>query len=302
MNVNLWMAALTYASSIILLSLGFSLTYQSTKAPNFTIGSIMAIGSYVAYTVTRVWNFPVYMGLPLSIIVGFFVSSGIYIIVIKPLMKRNRDPVLITLALIGLGEVLTGLTRIYAEWIKEVIHFWAATVLLKEYDFYIGSVPGIFFVFTAIAFLTYILWSKIYSGNSFGSAYRATVENSELIMVQGVNPDKIWLLVWGFSGGLACLAGFLSPLWFKSTPVMGSWIMTPIIAASLLGGLDTRRGFFIGGLIVGVSDIMLTVWGQERIGVWFGDYRQLISMTILVLVLRFRPQGLLGFEKQNTLR
>ena len=302
MNVNLWMAALTYASSIILLSLGFSLTYQSTKAPNFTIGSIMAIGSYVAYTVTRVWNFSVYMGLPLSIIVGFFVSSGIYIIVIKPLMKRNRDPVLITLALIGLGEVLTGLTRIYAEWIKEVIHFWAATVLLKEYDFYIGSVPGIFFVFTAIAFLTYILWSKIYSGNSFGSAYRATVENSELIMIQGVNPDKIWLLVWGFSGGLACLAGFLSPLWFKSTPVMGSWIMTPIIAASLLGGLDTRRGFFIGGLIVGVSDIMLTVWGQERIGVWFGDYRQLISMTILVLVLRFRPQGLLGFEKQNTLR
>jgi len=301
MNINLWMAAITYAASIILLSLGFSLTYQSTKAPNFTIGPIMAIGSYVAYTTARVWNIPVYLGSPLALILGFMVSSVIYMLVIKPLVKRKRDPVLITLALIGLGEVLTGLTRIYAIWIQEVIHFWAATVLLKEYDFFIGSVPGVFLVFSAIAFLTYILWSRIYSGNSFGSAYRATVENPELVMVQGLNPDRVWLLVWGFSGGLACLSGYLSPLWFKSTPLMGPYIMTTIIAASLLGGLYNRRGYFIGGLILGIADIMLTVWGQEKLGVWVGEYRPLVSMVILVLVLRFRPQGLLGREKVHFL-
>ena len=295
------MAAITYAASIILLSLGFSLTYHSTKAPNFTIGPIMAIGSYIAYTVARVLNIPFYMGVPLAFVLGLFVSSGIYILVVKPLVKRKRDPVLITLALIGLGMVITGFIQIYAEWIKDVIHFWSATVLLKEYDFFIGSVPGVFLVFSAITFLTYILWSRIYSGNSLGSAYRATVENPELVMVQGFNPDRVWLLVWGFSGGLACLAGYLIPLWFKSTPLIGPWMMTPIIAASLLGGLYNRRGYFIGGLIVGILDIMLTVWGQAVMGVWVGEYRPLVSMGILVLVLRFRPQGLLGREKVHFL-
>ena len=171
---------------------------------------------------------------------------------------------------------------------------------MKGYDFFIGSVPGVFLVFSAIAFLTYILWSRIYSGYPYGSAYRATVENSELFMVQGLNPDRVWLLVWGFSGGLACLAGYLSPLWFKSTSLIGPWIMTPIMAASLLGGLYNRRGYFIGGLIVGLADIMLTVWGQEKLGVWV-EYRPFVSMVILVLVLRFRPQGLLGREKHHML-
>lgn len=295
------MAAITYAASIILLSLGFSLTYQSTEAPNFTIGPIMAIGSYIAYTVTRIWSTQVYLGIPLAFILGFLVSSGIYILVVKPLMKRKRGPVLITVALIGMGLVLTGFVEIYAYWIQEVIHFWPFSVLLKEYDFTIGTVPGIFLVFTAITFLIHILWSRAYSRNQFGSAYRAVVENPELVMVQGLNPDRVWLLVWGFSGGLSCLAGYLSPLWFKSTPEIGPWIMTPIMAASLLGGLYNRRGYFIGGLIVGVLDIMLTVWGQLAIGVWFGDYRQLISMAILVLVLRFRPQGLLGINKSPML-
>ena len=77
--------------------------------------------------------------------------------------------------------------------------------------------------------------------------------------------------------------------------------MTPIMAASLLGGLYNRRGYFIGGLIVGLADIMLTVWGQAVIGVWVGEYRPFVSMVILVLVLRFRPQGLLGREKHHML-
>ena len=295
------MASITYAASIILLSLGFSLTYHSTKAPNFTIGPIMAIGSYVAYTVARVLNTPVYMGVPLAFILGFIVSSGIYILVVKPLVERRRDPVLITLALIGLGMVITGLIQIYAEWIKVVTHFWATSVLLKAYEFHIGRVHGVFLVFTAITFLTYILWDRIFSGSPYGSMYRATLENPELVMVQGLNPDRIWLLVWGFSGGLACLAGYLLPLWFKSTPLIGPWMMTPIIAASLLGGLYNRRGYFIGGLIVGILDIMLTVWGQAAIGVWVGEYRPMVSMTILVLVLSFRPQGLLGRDMTHFL-
>ena len=165
---------------------------------------------------------------------------------------------------------------------------------MKEFDFKIGSIPGVFLVSTGISIITYITWRHIYSDTHFGSEYRAIRENPELAMVQGINPERIWLIIWGVSGSLACLAGSFICLWYKSTPLMGPWIMTPIFAASLLGGLDDHRGFFIGGLIVGLADIMLTTWGQEKLGTWFGDYRLFIAMTIMILVLYFKPQGLFG--------
>ena len=104
--------------------------------------------------------------------------------------------------------------------------------------------------------------------------------------------------MWGLSGSLACLAGAICPIWFSVSTVAGSMIITPVIAASILGGLRNHRGYFLGGLVVGVSEIMLSSFAVEKMGNWIGDYRPFIPMIILVLVLYFKPQGLLGIKDQ----
>ena len=102
--------------------------------------------------------------------------------------------------------------------------------------------------------------------------------------------------MWGLSGSLAFLGGAICPLWFSVSSTAGIQIITPVIAASILGGLKNPKGAFLGGLVVGVSEILLTAFSQEKFGVWIGEYRPFIPMIILVLVLFFRPEGLLGFK------
>jgi branched-chain amino acid transport system permease protein len=123
---------------------------------------------------------------------------------------------------------------------------------------------------------------------------RATAEDPELASVLGINTNQIQLFSWFLTGGLACLAGAMIPLWFQSTPQSGAMIITSIMAGSLLGGFNSIYGSVIGGAIVGMSEIMLTTWGQALIGVWVGEYRPLIPMIFLVSILLVEPEGLQG--------
>ena len=132
MNMILIMAALVYASSLIMLALSFSLTYTYTRAPNYTIGSIMTIGAYIGFTNTKLLGYPVYIGLPIAFITCSALSSTIYVLIIQPLIRRKRGTVLITLATMSIGIALTGLTEVYAYWIRDALKLWGFSFMLKE--------------------------------------------------------------------------------------------------------------------------------------------------------------------------
>ncbi len=136
----------------------------------------------------------------------------------------------------------------------------------------------------------------MYRNTGFGLGFRAFIENRELAQVQGINTDKIRVIIWTFAGGLAGLAGSIMVMRFHVTAMMGSYVMMAVIAAALLGGMKSHRGAVIGGLLVGLSDILLVSWGQRIIGVWFGEYRFLTSFSIIVIVLCLNPNGILGSD------
>jgi len=79
-----------------------------------------------------------------------------------------------------------------------------------------------------------------------------------------------------------------------ATTTSGSAIITSIMAGSLLGGFDSVYGAVVGGFLVGISEVMLTTWGQQLLGAWVGEYRPLIPMIFLVTVLLIEPDGLQG--------
>lgn len=127
---------------------------------------------------------------------------------------------------------------------------------------------------------------------------RATAEDPELASVLGINIQTVQLFSWFLTGGLACLAGAMIPMWFMSTPTSGSAIITSIMAGSLLGGFDSIYGAIIGGFTIGFAEIMFTLWGQQLLGAWFGEYRPLIPMIFLITVLLIEPRGLQGFYER----
>lgn len=288
------MAALVYASEITLLSVGFTLTYLTAKVPNFAHGTYAGIGIYVSYTFAKIMNISPYIGFPVAFIVGGIVSVIIYKVVIAVLTNMGGGAIVLTISTLAIQIFLTAMIQIYAYWLRDKYQTYAMQFLLKENDFKFAGFPGIFIVSITLTITSVIALHLMLTRTKVGIAMRATAEDPELASVLGININQIQLFSWFMTGGLACLAGAMIPMWFQSTPTSGAMIITSIMAGSLLGGFNSMYGSVIGGAIIGISEIMLTVWGQAIIGVWVGEYRPIIPMIFLVAVLLIEPEGLQG--------
>jgi len=288
------MAAMVFASELTLLSIGFTLTYLTAKIPNFAHGTYAGLGIYVSYTFAKILGINPYLGFPLAFIVGGLFSMLVYLIVIKVLTNMGGGAIVLTISTLAIQIFLTALIQIYAYWLRETYNTYTMAFLLKEADFKFAGFPGIFIVSITMTVSMVIALHFMLTKTRMGVAMRATAEDPELASVLGINTDQIQLFSWFLTGGLACLAGAMIPMWFQSTPSSGAMMITSIMAGSLLGGFDSIYGSVAGGVIVGMSEIMLTTWGQAWIGVWVGEYRPMIPMIFLVAVLLVEPNGLQG--------
>ena len=288
------MAALVFASELTLLSIGFTLTYLTSKIPNFAHGTYAGVGIYVSYTFAKILGISPYLGFPMAFLIGGLFSVIIYLVVIKVLTDMGGGAIVLTISTLAIQIFLTAIIQIYAYYLREKYSTYTMQFLLKEFDFELAGFPGIFVVSISMTVGLVIVLHYMLTRTKMGIAMRATAEDPELASVLGININKIQLFSWFLTGGLACLAGAMIPLWFQSSPASGAMMITSIMAGSLLGGFDSIYGSVIGGVIVGISEIMLTTWGQALIGVWVGEYRPMIPMIFLVIVLMIEPDGLQG--------
>lgn len=290
--------AITYSSMITILSIGFTLTYLTAKIPNFAHGTYAGVGIYVVWTLSKIYGFSPYIGFPLSFVIGGIVSLILYVTVIRVITRLGGGAVVLTISTLAIQILLTALLSIYVYWARGVFGTYGMGFMLKEFDFMIGTYPGIFPMSFLICFVVVILLHILLTRTKTGIAMRATAEDPELASVLGINIDMIQKMSWFLTGGLACLAGAMYPLWFQSYPKSGGMIMTSIMAGSLLGGFENIYGAIIGGFGVGFSEIVLTAWLQQQLGPWVGRWRPIVPMVILVAVLLFEPRGLTGLYER----
>ncbi|MBN2336438.1 branched-chain amino acid ABC transporter permease [Candidatus Bathyarchaeota archaeon] len=290
----IWTAALVFASELTLLSIGFTLTYLTAKIPNFAHGTYAGIGIYISFTFSKIMGLSPYIGFPVAFLVGGFFSLIVYKLVIGVLQSMGGGTIVLTISTLAIQIFLTALIQIYAYWILLRYNLYTMNFLLKEYDFRYAGFPGIFIVSIGLSVGAVIVLHYVLTQTKLGIAMRATAEDPELASVLGINTDHIQLFSWFLTGGMACLAGAMIPLWFMSTPQTGAMLITSIMAGSLLGGFTSIYGAVVGGAAVGISEVMLTLWGQRLIGTWVGEYRPLVPMIFLIAVLLIEPDGLEG--------
>lgn len=290
----LLMAAIIYASLITILSIGFTLTYLTAKIPNFAHGTYAGIGIYISFTISKIFNFSPYLGFPISFILGGGISVIIYLLVINVLQRMGGGAIVLTISTLAIQIFLTAALSIYAFWLLDNYQIYTMRFMLKLVDFEFAGLPGIFTVALSTCIASVVVLHFLLTRMKIGIAMRATAEDTELASVLGININRIQLFSWFLTGGLACLAGAMYPLWFQSSPTAGAAIITSIMAGSLLGGLENIYGAIVGGFGIGLSEILLTKWLQGVVGVWVGEYRPLVPMFFLVAVLLLEPRGLQG--------
>jgi branched-chain amino acid transport system permease protein len=290
----IWMSAIVYASEITILSIGFTLTYLTAKIPNFAHGTYAGIGIYIAFTLSKIYSFSPYVGFPVSFVLGGLASVLIYLLVINVLSRLGGGGIVLTIATLAIQIFMTAAIYIYAYFLNRTFSRYAMGFMLKEEDFKLGGYQGIFPVSFAICIVTVIILHFLIKKTKMGVAMRATSEDLELSAVLGINTNRIQIFSWFLTGGLACLAGAMIPMWFMSSPSSGAAMITSIMAGSLLGGLENIYGAIFGGFGVGMSEILVTAGLQQVVGAWVGEWRPLVPMVILVAVLLLEPRGLNG--------
>ncbi len=289
------MSALVYGSMITILCLGFTLTHMTAKIPNFAHGTYAGYGVYVVWTFARVWNLNPYIGFPVALIVGAVIGVLLYTIVVSTLRRMGGGAIVLTIATIALGIFLEQGLHIYAYWIREMYGLMSYGFLLKQNDFEVLGFQGIFPVALILCAAVVIVLHRTLTGTNFGIAMRATAEDPTLASVLGINTNRIQLISWAMTGGMAALAGAMLPMWFMGSPIAGVRLLTSCMAGSLLGGLDNIYGAVIGGFGVGLLEIILTSQMQTWFGLWVGEYRPLVPMILTIIVLLIEPDGISGY-------
>ncbi len=298
MSIALLMNALIYASMLVLMAEAHTLTYLTSDAFNFTIGPLTVIGAYVGFTMATILRTQVYLSLPTAFVICGLTSLLYCALVVEPLLRKRRGPVLLTLALMATGIILTTVVQCYSYLLMTRFGAYAQYFSLPTYDFALGWVPGVFIVSTIITIASVLLHEQLLNGTTLGASLRAIIEDGDLTMVQGINPSRVRWLTWALAGGLTGLAGAYGSIWFIWPQAMGSTLMTGVLASCLLGGVRSMRGAAVGGLIMGVLEVVLVVWSKQVFGVWMGEYRQIVPLAVMALTMYLKPQGLLDLIKE----
>ena len=286
--------AVIFASLLSMLSTGLTLTYMTTKVPNFAHGDFATISMYTSLVLAEIFGLSPYLGIPLGFLVGSLTALLLYISVLKPLLDRGANYIILMIATIAYDMILISVINILADSLTYAYKIATRLFILKSYDFSIFGLPGIAVVAPLIAVVIVVVLYLFLNRTKFGIAMRAAIENPSLAGVVGINVNLTYAVSWFISGGLAGIAGSLMPLWLMCNPDLGMRLIVSIFAASIVGGLTNIYGAFIGGLLIGFAEVLGTGYLSIIVGSWVIPYRPIIPLVMMSLTLLFAPRGLTG--------
>jgi len=288
--------AVIFASLLALLSIGLTLTYITTRVPNFAHASFATIGVYIALISSRVWETSPYIAIPIAFAVSGLVAVVLYTFILKPLIRKGASKTIQMIATLAFDLIMIAILNITADYIIKTFQVTSREFTLRSYDAEFMGLPLIVFVAPAVVIILAITLHIMLRKTKFGVAMRAATENPDLSGIVGVNVKLVYGVSWLLGGGLAGIAGALMSLWFQGDPNLGPQLIPSVFAASIVGGFLSIYGAIAGGILVGLTEILGTRFLAGEFGSWLIAYRPLIPLVFIVVTLLLAPRGLAGIN------
>lgn len=274
---------LAIGSVYAVVALGFVLVFGVAKIVNFAQGSQVMLGAYLAWTAATNWG----LSLPLAFLVALVGSIGIALLIEMIAVRWLGEsaeiaPLLSTLAI---SFIIDQGVRLI--WTPNPQRFPnpLAGANVQIGSFYMGATDILILGVTVVFMVTLAIFLK---STWTGRAVRAAAQDSVAAQQMGVRPGAAKLTVFAMSGFLGALGGVLVGMYFQQIdPMMGLPFGLKGFAAAMVGGVVSLPGAVLGGLLIGVFESLASAF--------FGSaYRDMVAFALLLIVLVFRPQGLLG--------
>ena len=288
--------AIIFSSLLALLSIGLTLTYITTRVPNFAHASFATIGVYIALIATRVWDAVPYIAIPIAFVISGLVAFSLYHFILKPLIKKGSSQAILMIATLAFDLVVIALLNITADFIVNTFQITSREFTLRSYDVEFMELPLLVFVAPLAIAILGITLHIILRKTKFGIAMRAATQNSDLAETVGINVKLVYGISWLLGGGFAGIAGVLMSLWFQGDPNLGPQLIPSVFAASIVGGFLSIYGAIAGGILLGLTEVLGTRFLAGEFGAWLIAYRPLIPLVFIVVTLLLTPRGLAGIN------
>lgn len=288
---------LTLGSIYALVALGYTMVYGILGLINFAHGDVVMIGAMVALTVASqlVGVLPapvvVLIGLAVAAAVCMVLGFSIERIAYRPLRKAPRLAPLITA--IGVSIVLQQLAMIF--WGRGY-HPVPALLPSASHELFGAHFNDLQLLIMVVAGTTMAGLMLLVNRTRLGRAMRATAENPEIASLMGVDVNRIISATFVIGSALAALAGVMvSAHYGVAHYSMGFLLGIKAFTAAVLGGIGNLGGAMIGGLLLGIIEALGAGYiGDLTGGVFGSNYQDVFAFLVLIVVLVFRPSGLLG--------
>jgi branched-chain amino acid transport system permease protein len=289
--LELFVGGLTRGSIYALIALGYTMVYGIIELINFAHGEIYMIGAFTALIIASVLAMAGMSGLSVLILAsviavlysacyGFTVEKIAY----KPLRQAPRLSPLISA--IGMSIFLQNYVLL-----AQTSDFLPFPSLLPDLDFLKPYIPFIGPTELIIVFVTaviMVLLTLLIKFTKMGKAMRATAQDRDMAMLVGVNVNRVISSTFIIGSALAAIGGVLIASHIgRINFYIGFIAGIKAFAAAVLGGIGSIPGAVLGALILGWTESFAT-------GYISSDYEDVFAFALLVLILIFRPAGLLG--------
>jgi branched-chain amino acid transport system permease protein len=261
-------------------AMGFTLILGVMQVINFSHGVLFALGAYFAFSMQR------YVGFWLALILAPLLVGLVGLVLERLVIHRTYggNPLFGLLLTFGLATALEELIRMI--WGKTGYSVAAPKFAAGSLDLGFMIYSKYRLVLATLAILIILLVWLFLEKTPYGAIIRAGASDAEMVMALGKNLPLMRTFVFIIGSILAGVAGVIAaPVW-SVRPTMGTAILMPAMIIVVLGGIGSFWGSVLAGLIVGLStSISVMFWARVS---------DIIPFVILMLVLLFRPRGLMG--------
>ena len=289
---------LILGSLYALVALGYTMVYGILELINFAHGEIVMLGAMVSVTVLGVLaalGVPVPLALlaALAGAVAVCVATGVLVerVAYRPLRSAPRLAPLITA--IGVSIVLQNLAMIV--WGRQYLSF-PPVLDIEIYEVAGATITNVQILIVAVAGMVMAGLLLLVQRTRLGRAMRATAQNREVAGLMGVDVNRVIAATFAVGSALAAVAGLLIAAYYGIAHYnMGFILGLKAFSAAVLGGIGNIPGALLGGLLLGVIESLGAGYIGDLTGGFLGShYQDIFAFFILILVLVFRPSGLLG--------
>lgn len=262
---------------------GVTLVYGVLRYPNFAIGEYMMIGAYLTLALSDGFGLAIWPAMALAVVLTGILAAAVDQAFFRPVRKAGiLPPVLLSL---GLMIFLENAVRYV--WGNDIQQF--RVPLVRPY--LVGGlvIPRYAAAGVVVAVVALVGLHLLLTRTRYGNSIRAVANNPDLALLTGVEPESVYVGVLFMAGAMAAIGGIILGLISTLNPLMGWWLLIPIFAVAILGGLGNVLGTALGALLLAAASEYSLLFLPS-------SYKSGLAFVVLALVLAVRPTGLLRGE------